>query len=138
MSLAFSNPRGEEEEVVRLQKAYFSVFALKDGTIYLVNATRKPRKTKHSSAPRIDEDGIYNWYLEKEVVPKDMVDWLKGSFHSTVSTCLNVKRIVRQQVEPKLGQLAQDLRLLREQLERIEAKMDTLHSAASSRASDRP
>jgi hypothetical protein len=111
---------------VRMQKAYFSVFALKDGTIYLVNPTRRPRKTKYSSAPRIDEDGICNWYLEKEVLPRDMVDWLKGSFHSTVATSFNVKRIVRQQVERRLDRVESDLHALREQLGRIESKIDDL------------
>jgi hypothetical protein len=115
---------------VRTQKVYYTVFGLKDGTVYLANLTRKPRKTKYSSRPQIDEDGICRWYIEKEVVPKDLPDWAKGAWHTALAPCLNVKRIVRQQVEPRLEPIEREVHVLRAQMERVEKNIDRLLSRA--------
>ena len=80
---------------------YYSVHALKDETIWFAVPTRKPRKTKNSPAPNIDEDGIHNWYLEKtnDDEPSGLTDWGKALRHVCVAMTLNVKRIIRQKVE---------------------------------------
>jgi hypothetical protein len=87
---------------MRSTQVYYSVFTLKDGTVYLVLPVRKPRKTRYSRAPKIDEDGICQRFIEKKVEVKDLPDWAKGAWHTALSTCLNVKRIVREQVEARL------------------------------------
>jgi len=117
-----------EKNRMRVQQAYYSVFALKDGTVYLALPVRKPRKTKYSSAPKIDEEGVCNWNIEREVVPKDLPDWAKGAWHAAVSTCLNVKRIVREQVAQRLDRVDQQVQELRQQLDRLEHKIDSLLS----------
>jgi hypothetical protein len=111
---------------VRTQKAYYRVFALKDGTIYLVIPSRKPRKTKYSSPPKIDADGICTWFIDNKVEPRDLPEWQCGAWHTNVATCLNVKRIVRQQLEPRLDRIEQEVQTLREHLGRIEQKIDQL------------
>jgi hypothetical protein len=120
-------PSVSAERIMNTQKAYYSVFALKDGTIYLAIQTRKPRQTKNSGHLKNDEDGIHNWYVEKEM-PKGLNDCGKGTLHTSLATCLNVKSIVRQQVEPRLDRIERETRTLREQMERVEQKIDALLS----------
>jgi hypothetical protein len=114
------------EKAVRTKKAHYDVFALKDGTIYLVFPTRKPRKTKYSSEPKIDEDGICDWFINNDVEPNNMHDWARGAWHASAATCLNVKRIVRQQLERRLDRVEQEVQALRQQMGRVEQKIDQL------------
>jgi hypothetical protein len=44
---------------MKRKKVYYRVHALPDEIIWLVMPTRKPRKSKNSKEPSIDEDGIH-------------------------------------------------------------------------------
>ena len=109
---------------MRSQKAYYSVRAAKDDTICFAHATRKPRKTKGSRPPRIDEDGIWQWSHQSDEEVRTFTDWGKGVHHTAVVTRLNVKRIVREQIEPRLERLEQQIKTLSEQMNRVESKID--------------
>jgi hypothetical protein len=98
--------------------AYFSVHALRDGTIWLALQGRKPSKRQN---PQIDEDGIYQWMLDEEN-PIQFADWGKCLFHTAVATSLNMKRIVRKQVETKLDLILSRLDEIHQRLERLEAQ----------------
>lgn len=96
------------------KKVYYNAHALQDGMIYFVTPTRKPRKTRTHGEPQIDEDGIYRWYLDK---PEDderlhFTDWGKGVWQTCAAMTLNMKRIIRQQVEGRLDAQAQQIGVL--------------------------
>jgi hypothetical protein len=95
---------------------YFSVHALRDGTIWLALQGRKPSK---KNKPVIDEDGIYQWFLD-EPDAKTLPDWGKGILQMAITTNLNVKRIVRQQVENKLDLILEKLVSIEQRLGRLE------------------
>lgn len=97
---------------------YYSVHALRDGTIWFAEQTRKPRTTRHFT-PEIDGDGIHNWFLDEEE-PTRLTDWGKGLRHGAVVNRLNVKRAIREQVEPKLDELLNLVRELSERVSRLE------------------
>ena len=40
------------------KKVYYSVFGLKDGTVYLARPVPKPHKSKGGREPKIDPEGI--------------------------------------------------------------------------------
>jgi hypothetical protein len=111
---------------VRSHKAYYCVRATKDGTICFAHATHKPRRTKGSRPPRIDEDGIWQWFDQTDEEVRSFTDWGKGVHHTAVVTRLNVKRIVRQQIEPRLDRVEQQIMTLSEQMNRVESKIDRL------------
>ena len=114
---------------MRKRKAYYTVFALRDGTIHAVSQTRKPRKSSARPRPRIDEDGVHTWYMDNMVSAKDIAEWMRGSYHSTVATCLNTKRIVRERVESRLDEADERMGAMQEQLDRMEGKMDRVLEA---------
>jgi hypothetical protein len=116
---------------MKTKKVYYRVQALQDGTITIAMPERKPRKTR-SSDPQIDEDGIFfwGWHEEKDDEPSRFTDWAKGVCYTCVATALNVKRIVRQQVEARLDVQQQEIASIHEQLTRIEEKLDRLLDAA--------
>lgn len=104
---------------VKFKKTYYSVIALPDGTIVFATQTRKPVKSNVRGKPRIDEDGIHNWYIEKQDDVQRYTDWGKGVHHSAVVQCLNTKRIIREQVEGRLERIEAQLVAIAEQLTRI-------------------
>lgn len=65
-----------KEIIVRTRKVYYKVFALKDGTVYFVSLSRKPRKTKHGPRIQIDDEGICTWFIEKGR-EEHLTDWAK-------------------------------------------------------------
>lgn len=101
--------------------AYYSAHALRDGTIWFAMQTPKPRKTRHST-PEIDADGIHNWYVDEEELDR-LTEWAKALRHGAVANCLNTKRIVRQQVEPKLDELLRQVSELNDRLARLEERL---------------
>lgn len=111
------------------RQVYYSVHGLKDGTICFAFPGRKPRKTKYAGEPMIDQDGIHTWYFEKDDDVNRYSDWGKSVWHTCVSMGLNVRRIIRQQVESKLVQAEQRDRDILERLERIEEKLDQVLTA---------
>ena len=106
------------------ERAYYAVHALKDGIIWLASETRKPSKLHGSRAPKIDEDGIWEWKTGMIDYQRAFVDWVKAAREAAIATTLNVKRIVRQQVECRLDAQQQQISAMAEQLKRIEEKLD--------------
>lgn len=104
----------------RLKKTYYSVTALQDGTICFATQTRKPVKSSVRGKPQIDEDGIHNWYIEKQDVVQCFNDWGKGVYHSAIVQSLNTRRIIRAQVESRLDRIESQLAIVADQLARIE------------------
>lgn len=105
---------------MRVRKAYYSVHALRDGTIWLVFETRKPTRHKHCREPRIDEDGIHDWFFtEKEEEVNRLSDWGKGVFYTSVATCLNMRRITREQVTRRLDRIEERIAGLQAQLGQV-------------------
>lgn len=111
---------------MRLHKVYYSVFALKDGTILFSRPTRKPYQKRGSRGPRIEEEGICKWFPGNWERLNKMPDRDWTAFQSVVSTCLNVKRIVRMRVESRFDVLDRKLHEVREQLGNLERKLDLL------------
>jgi hypothetical protein len=111
---------------VRCQRAYYSVHATKDGTICLALETRKPRKTKGPRPPQIDDDGIWRWFDQSGEEVRKFTDWGKGVHHTAVVTRLNVKLIVRQQIEPRLDRVEQQIKTLSDHRNIVENKIDRL------------
>jgi hypothetical protein len=103
---------------LKRKKAYYSVRALRDGTIWLAVLTRKPSK-KPRQKLQIDDDGIHNWYLDEDI-PHGMTDWARSVRYGTVATSLNVKRIMREQIEPKLDEVLNRLSSIEERLKQME------------------
>ncbi|MEE8153890.1 MAG: hypothetical protein V3T53_02900 [Phycisphaerales bacterium] len=47
---------------MRTKPAYYTVFALKDGTVMSAVQTRKPLKAQLRPRERVDVDGIWRWH----------------------------------------------------------------------------
>jgi hypothetical protein len=111
---------------------YYRVHALPDEIIWLVMPTRKPRKSKNSKEPSIDEDGIHGWFFEDPLKDERdrLTDWGKGVWYTCVATAINVKRIVRAQIGTRLDASDSRLEAMEDQLNRIERKLDRLLAAS--------
>lgn len=116
---------------MKAKRVYYSVFGLKDGTVFAVLPVAKPRKTKHSPTPKIDADGVCRFNVEDDVVPSKMTDSNRTVFHTAVATALNVKRILREQLAGRLDALEKAVAETHEQLARIEDKLDQLLGATA-------
>jgi hypothetical protein len=105
---------------VRVRKTYYSVHALRDGTIWLAFETRKPMRRKRCREPKIDEDGVHSWFLtEKEEEVDRLSDWGKGVFHTSVAVGLNMRRITREHVTTRLDRIEKRMAGLQEQLGQV-------------------
>ena len=113
---------------MRLRKVYYTVFALKDGTVLFARPTRKPHRRRGSRGPRIDEEGICQWFPEKWERFDQMPDRVWTAFQSVVGTCLNTKRIIRTRVESRFDVLDQKLKEMGERLESLERRLDRIHA----------
>ncbi len=107
---------------VKFKETNYSVTAFEAGTILFASQTRKPVQSNVRGKPEIDEDGIHNWYIDKQEVVQGFTDWGKGVHHSAVVQCLNTKRIIRKQVEGRLARVEAQLVAISEQLARIEQR----------------
>ncbi|MBI3675192.1 MAG: hypothetical protein HY243_01065 [Proteobacteria bacterium] len=110
---------------MRPRKAYYSVHSLCDGTIYVAVPTRKPAKSSFDPKPVIDEEGVFRWYVDKVDAPLPDGDRYAVVRNVCIATSLNVRRIVRLQVEHRLERLEQAVAAIGVQLNRIEAKLDS-------------
>ena len=108
--------------MLRKRPVYYKVFAMKDGTVLLALPGRKPSKASLYKRERIDEDGIYRWYVHNNRDYMTMRDWNSKPFE-TIANCLNFRRALRAQVEPKLDELQEQVAALKQQLDRIEEKL---------------
>jgi hypothetical protein len=100
----------------RQRPAYFTVHALRDGTIWLAVQGRRPSKKK---CPHVDEDGIYKWRLD-ESDPGNFTESGKALRHLALVNLLNNKRLIRQQVEKKLDLILEKLTVIEQRLDRLE------------------
>ncbi len=110
------------------KQAYYSVHALRDKTIWLATLTQKPRKTKYQT-PEIDEDGIHRWFLDEED-PARLNSSGRSVMLGTIANCLNLKRVLREQIEPKIDALSLRLTAIEQQLSRIESAIGKLAPVA--------
>ena len=110
----------------RPKKAYYSAHASSDGTIYLAIQTRKPMKRDAGQSPAIDEEGVWRWFYDKPDEEVNLSQPTSIMRNICISTALNVKRIVREQVGSRLDTVAGELADLKSHLKRIEEKIDSL------------
>ncbi len=117
---------------MKAKRVYYSVFGLKDGTVFAVLPVTKPRKTKHGPAPKIDPEGVCRFNVEDDVTPSQMTDFNRTVFHTAVATALNMKRILREQLAGRLDELEKAVAKTHDQLARIEDKLDLVLKACPS------
>jgi hypothetical protein len=105
---------------LRPDKVYFKAFVLKDGTVLVGMPSRKPGpKTLKNFRSKIDEDGIW-WNIEESY--KELEHYghdAKLLVHSTIATSLNLRRIVREQITPRINRLEERLSAIETALARI-------------------
>lgn len=105
-------------------KAYFQVFALKNDIIWLATQERKPGRSRTWGEPQIDEDGIFSWLINTTEQHESMTPHAKVAKGTTIATYLNVRRIIREHVEPRLSDLSHQISAVQDALNRIERKLD--------------
>ncbi len=86
-------------------QVHYTCSALKDGTILVAVPKRKPLKKGLYKGERIDEDGISRWSVETTRDYRNMREWPRGDPYEVIANCLNMKRVVRRQVEPRLDDM---------------------------------
>lgn len=101
----------------RNEKTYYIVWTMRDGTIVGVLETHKPLKN-HSIAANRSISDVYRRYVTNAKIPVDLEPWLRGAYQTTISTRLNVKRPIREQVEPALVRVQQQLERIEQLLKR--------------------
>jgi len=115
--------RGPVRRRPKQQATYYSVFAVKDGTVWLASTKRKPGGLRPDD---IDEDGVFNTFVDKlgeEDHYNQTAKLLRGS---TLATCLNFKLVLRTRVEARLAALDEQVAELRTQADRIETLLQQL------------
>lgn len=107
----------------RKQPAYYSVFAVRDGTVWHAMSERKPG----GMAPcDIDEDGVFRTFVDRLGEETRYTDVAKVVRGATLATCLNVKRVLRQRVAGELRTISQQISELKAQADRIEGVLERL------------
>jgi hypothetical protein len=109
---------------MRTRPAYYRVHALRDGTICLAFQTRKPRKPKYGRRPQIDDDGIYDWYVDEDDDLDGWTDWARGARMVAITTTLNVKRILRLHVTTRIDALQREVEQLTDAVTKLEQRLD--------------
>lgn len=104
---------------MRKAKSYYSVFALKDGTVWFATEKRKPRASRTRKQVRIDEDGIFEWYIESPGEQESFTQIAKIVRGATLATRLNLRRTIREMVQPSLVLFEERLRLIEERLDQL-------------------
>ena len=80
---------------MRQRPAYYAVFGLKDGTIFGALQTRKPLKKSLHPGERIDEDGVYRWFVYKANKFQNLSDREVIMRHVGMAGRLNTRRAIR-------------------------------------------
>jgi len=106
-------------------KSYFKVFAIEDKTVILAMPSRKPHPKSIPERGKIDEDGVWYWFIEGHDDLENYKQEVRHLIFGTLANAINVKRALRRQVEEKLAGLTQQVEALKEQLDRIEQKIDS-------------
>ncbi len=101
---------------MRYRKAYYTVFGLKDGTIWFAIQKRKPYAGPSGSRVRIDQDGIFEWYAESVEEESSFTGTAKIVRGATLATCLNLRRTIREMVEHRLEKLERRLQAIEDRL----------------------
>jgi hypothetical protein len=85
---------------------YYSVHAVPDGTICIAMQARKPsRRNRSRKSSEPDEDGCFNWYIASADDIRRLSDWAKAAAHGAIVNRLNLKKVLRSQIEPRLNDL---------------------------------
>jgi hypothetical protein len=115
-----------QEDSMKTNKAYYNVHVTRDGIIVFAFERRKPMKRRGRSAPKIDQDGVCEQFLDDPNETARYSDWGKGTRMTAIATHLNVRRLLRDFVESRLLALDQRIGMIQSQLERIEAMLSQL------------
>ena len=107
---------------MKTKKAYYNVQVTRDGIIVFAFERRRPVK-RRGRTPKTDPDGVCDEYADDPDEARRYTDWGKGVRMTAITTHLNIRRLLRKFVEPRLLALDQRLDALQDQLERIEAKL---------------
>ena len=106
------------------QNVYYKAFVLKDGTVLVGMPSRKPGpKTLRNFHSNIDDDGVW-WNIQENF--KQIEDYKQEArlvVHSTIATCLNIRRIVREQITTRINRLEERLSAIETALARIETHL---------------
>ncbi len=109
----------------RRRMVYSYTFGFHDGAVIGAGPNRKPsEKRVKSDGLWIDDDSVFQEYLYS---PTDWCSWEPEKRTKTVEVLanrLNTRRAIRELVLPELRSLHQSIELLRDQLDRIERKID--------------
>lgn len=100
-------------------------FGFHDGSVIAVGPNRKPsdRKLKEDGL-YLDEDGVFH---ENYYSPTSWQSWEideRRRVTGILANRLNTRRAIRELVLPELNTLHESIESLREQLDRIEKKLD--------------
>ena len=98
-------------------KCYYHALELKDGTIVLAYQIPKPRNTKSCRAPKADEDGICYRAPQNLGDFRGFTDLAKGTWATALTTQLNMKRLLRSQIGPRLDRIESLLSRIAEKME---------------------
>ena len=94
---------------IKPKPAYFSVHALRDGTIVMALLTERPRRHAGERGPITDEDGCHGWFVDKPHDWQSYSIWGKSVVYGAMVNQLNLKRTLRSQVEVRLDRLESSL-----------------------------
>ncbi len=107
----------------RDKKTYFTVFALRDGTITTVLESRKPRQDQLRRGQRIDEDGVYQEHTTDARTYENHTDAQRIQKHITIAGAINTRRAIRNLLLPKLKEISEQLFAVQERLDAIDKRV---------------
>jgi hypothetical protein len=100
---------------------YYTVIMLHDGTVLAARPIRKPsQRPSNPSRRKIDPDGVAVEWAESGSDLRDNQNETRFRFMDIIAAKLNTRRAIRELVLPRVAELHDEVRNLREQLDRIE------------------
>lgn len=106
----------------RRRPTYYTAITLHDGTVTAAFPIRRPSKQElKQDGRRIDADGVAKGHALGGRELGDARNEERFRFQDILATRLNTRRALRELVAPEIEELAQEVRGLRAQLDRVEA-----------------
>lgn len=107
---------------MKTKPAYYSVHVTKDGTIVLAMPCPKPHQSPRSRRPEHDEDGCRGWY-PWDLRKTNFSEMGKTVALGALASHLNLKKTLREKVEPRLQTIESRLDEMAAVLSRLEAAL---------------